>query len=56
MRDELYDREYQAGRAALHDGIDRLVARLRHELAVTFAALHRVEWSAPWKSKDAGHA
>ena len=27
MRDELYDRDYQAGRDALYDGIDRLIAR-----------------------------
>ena len=25
MRDEIFDRDYQAGRDALHDGIDRLI-------------------------------
>lgn len=54
MRDELYDRDYQNGRAELHDGVDRLLARLADGLRVTFAAIHRTEWSAPWKapSKD----
>jgi len=49
MRDELYDRDYQGGRAELHDGLDRLLARLADGLRVTFAAIHRIEWSAPWK-------
>lgn len=48
MRDELYDRDYQAGRNELHDGIDRLVRRVADFLRVTFEAMHRVEWSAPW--------
>ncbi len=54
MRDELYDRDYQSGRAELHDGIDRLLARLANGLRVTFEAIHRIEWSAPCKagSKD----
>ncbi len=51
MRDELYDRDYQSGRAELHDGIDRLLARLANGLRVTFEAIHRVEWSAPWKAQ-----
>ncbi|WP_294174648.1 hypothetical protein [uncultured Sphingomonas sp.] len=52
MRDELYDRDYQLGRAELHDGVDRLLARLADGLRVTFEAIHRVEWSAPWKERS----
>jgi hypothetical protein len=48
MRDELFDRDYQAGRAALNDGIDRLLRRLGNELAAVFRAVHRIQWSAPW--------
>ena len=44
MRDELYDRDYQAGRDALHEGIDRLIARLSE----TFEALQDIQFAAPW--------
>ncbi len=52
MRDELYDRDYQAGRDALHDGIDRLVRRVARFVRETGEAQHRAEWSAPWRRKD----
>lgn len=52
MRDELYDRDYQAGRAELNAGIDRLVHAIGNTVLVAFEALHRAEWSAPWKTKD----
>jgi hypothetical protein len=55
MRDEIYDRDYQAGRAELHAGIDRLLAMLAKTFTDTSDALHRIEWSAPWKTRDAGH-
>lgn len=44
MRDELYDREYQAGRDALHDGIDRLVDATMQ----AFRALAAIQFDAPW--------
>ena len=47
MRDELFDRDYQIGRADLHRGIDGLVRKA----ASAFEALHRIEWSAPWDQK-----
>jgi hypothetical protein len=47
MRDELFDRDYQNGRADLHKGVDELV-RLA---AGAFQLLHRIEWSAPWDPK-----
>ena len=48
MNDEIFDRQYQAGRADLHAGIDRAVAAIGRELGKSFEVLHRIEWSAPW--------
>jgi len=45
MRDEIFDREYQAGRDALHDGIDKLVAGIGRSLRV----LYTLQFDAPWK-------
>ena len=54
MVDEIYDRGYQAGRAEMHAGIDRLIARVRNAFVTAgrgFAALNRLEWDAPWNAK-----
>lgn len=51
MRDEIYDREYQAGRDALHDGIDRLISGIGQTLRV----LNSIQFDAPWKH-DSGSA
>ena len=51
MIDEIYDRGYQAGRAELHDGIDRLFRKLRDALAPSLLAVHHFEWDAPWNAK-----
>jgi hypothetical protein len=58
MRDELFDRNYQDGRAHLNAGIDRGIANLAKGLSQTFKVLHRIEWSAPWAAarKPAGRA
>jgi hypothetical protein len=48
MVDELYDRNYQAGREAMNEAIDGAFARLARAIGDTFAALHRVHFSAPW--------
>ena len=48
MVDEIYDRHYQEGRKAMNDGLDRLIGRIGSELGKSLAALHRVEWNAPW--------
>ena len=58
MVDEIYDRNYQSGRAELNAGIDRAISAISRELGKSFAAIHRFEWNAPWsaKSKDAGCA
>ena len=44
MHDEIFDREYQAGRDALNDGIDRLVAGIGD----TFKVLAAIQFNAPW--------
>ena len=62
MVDEIFDRGYQAGRADLHAGIDRAIGSMARELSKGFAALNRIQWSAPWISgreaanKDVGCA
>ena len=48
MIDEIFDRNYQSGRAELNDGIDRAVKRIASELGASLKALHRIEWSSPW--------
>jgi hypothetical protein len=50
MRDEIFDRDYQAGRDALHDGIDRLIAGIGRSLKV----LYSLQFDAPWKNDAEG--
>jgi len=45
MRDEIFDREYQAGREALNDGVGRLFSGIGRTLRV----LHTIQFDAPWK-------
>ena len=45
MRDEMFDRDYQAGRDALNDGIDKLV----RTTGAAFRALARIQFDAPWR-------
>ena len=52
MIDEIFDRQYQAGRNELHDGIDRLVGPVGRALAATFETMHRVHFDAPWAKKN----
>ena len=54
MRDEIYDREYQTGRAELHTEIDRAILRLGRLLAATFDTLHAIRWAAPWREPRCG--
>ena len=49
MRDEFYDRDYQAGRDALHGGIDRLVASTMQ----TFRVIAAIQFDAPWNRSTA---
>ena len=57
MMDEIFDRNYQAGRADFNAGLDRGFARIGKALSNTFTALHRIQWSAPWaNANDVRHA
>lgn len=51
MIDEMFDREYQAGREHFHGGIDRLVHRVGGAVGNTFAAIKRVQFDAPWEKQ-----
>ena len=48
MIDEIFDRDYQAGRAELNAALGNGVSRLGHAIANAFAVLNRIEYSAPW--------
>ena len=52
MNDELFDRDYQAGRAELNAGIDRAIAGIGRTLGDSLNVLHRIEWNAPWQAKS----
>ena len=52
MVDEFFDRGYQAGRAELNAGLDRLFDKVGTELGKSLSAIHRFEWSSPWASKS----
>jgi hypothetical protein len=51
MMDEIYDRNYQAGRAELHAGIDAIARKLRASIVPALSAIHHFEWDAPWAVK-----
>ena len=51
MRDELFDRDYQSGRAELNAGIDRAVAEIGRTVGDSLKVLHHIEWSAPWNAR-----
>ena len=50
MRDELFDRDYQEGREAMNQRIDRLLAGIMSG----FRTLTAIQFAAPWK-EDAGN-
>lgn len=52
MRDEIFDRTYQAGRAELNAGLDRAFNRIGDTIGRSLAVLHRIEWSAPWSASS----
>ena len=45
MNDQIFDREYQAGRAALNDSLSRLIRGASQSMRV----LHKINFDAPWK-------
>ena len=48
MIDEIYDRDYQAGRAGLNASLTAGFARLGRAVGNAFAVLNRIEYDAPW--------
>lgn len=48
MVDEIFDRQFQAGRADLNAGLDRGFVRLGRSIMSGFEALNRIQFAAPW--------
>ena len=48
MIDEIFDRSYQAGRADLNAGLDRLFSQIGKATDNAFRVLNRIEYNAPW--------
>jgi hypothetical protein len=48
MVDEIFDRGYQAARGQLNASIHDAFAGIGRTIGDGLAALHRLEWSAPW--------
>ena len=51
MIDQIFDRDYQAGRRALNSGITNLATRFGAAFSNAFNVLNRIEYSAPWAVK-----
>lgn len=51
MIDEIFDRNYQAGRSELNAALTSGFARLGNAVANAFAVLNRIEYDAPWSAK-----
>ncbi|HEY8435040.1 MAG TPA: hypothetical protein VIK68_10590 [Sphingomicrobium sp.] len=51
MIDEIFDRNYQAGRRELNAAIASGFARLGRAVGNAFAVLNRIEYSAPWAAR-----
>ncbi|HZU51615.1 MAG TPA: hypothetical protein VE968_07040 [Sphingomicrobium sp.] len=54
MVDDLFDRDYQAGRRALNAEIANFIARLGAAAANAFNVLNRIEYSEPWAASSKG--
>ena len=52
MIDEIYDRNYQAGRARLNASLTAGFARLGRAVGNAFAVLNRIEYDAPWSVRS----
>jgi hypothetical protein len=51
MVDEIYDRQYRAGRADLNAAILDLASRFGKAAANAFGVLNRIEYAAPWTAR-----
>jgi hypothetical protein len=52
MVDEIFDRAYQAGRTDLNAGIEAALSRFVKAIGNSFTVLNRIEYSAPWTSRQ----
>ena len=52
MIDEIFDRNYQSGRAQLNADIATAASGIGRTLGDSLKVLHRLEWNAPWASKS----
>ena len=48
MVDELFDRQYRAGRTELNSALLGLTRSLAEAVVIPFRVLNRIEYSAPW--------
>lgn len=48
MIDEIFDRNYQSGRAELNASLGQLFAGIGKSIASSFQALNRIAYNAPW--------
>ena len=51
MVDEIYDRDYQAGRADLNEALVGFARKVRSTIAPALSAAYHFEWDAPWAVK-----
>jgi hypothetical protein len=51
MIDEIYDREYQAGRQQLNAAVLDGVSRFGRAVLNAFTVLNRIEYQSPWTVK-----
>ena len=51
MIDEIFDRNYQAGRDELNNTMLFELSRLGTAVANAFSVLNRIEYDAPWSAK-----
>jgi hypothetical protein len=52
MIDEIFDRDYQAGRANLNAALAGGFTRLGRAVAEVFAVLIRIQYDAPWAARS----
>jgi hypothetical protein len=48
MIDEIFDRQYQAGRKELNATVADTFSGISRTIGDSLRVLHRIEWSAPW--------
>jgi hypothetical protein len=51
MMDEIFDRNYQAGRAQLNSSLASTLADFGHSVKDAFEVLVRIEYQSPWTAK-----